>query len=282
VRSWSGFILLALYLAIFPAPTPSQVRSPVPAPKPGTPAAPAVVKIRYEDGLVTAQLKDAPLPRVLEEFAARTGVVFEVGVHDVTAVTLGLYRVPLDEAITRIAGLNNAILYYEKDSTGANRITFVRILARFNKPAQPSLRYIGTGTITKTGEDQVETQEQALKVLTEKGSLEARQKAIEVLVAAKGDLAVTALAIALTDEAPEVRVAAIEGLAALQARLTLPGIVAALKDVHPGVRQSAIVAVALLGDTDNLKDIRPLTKDPDASVAAAAETAVRKLSPRRP
>jgi hypothetical protein len=271
-----------LLAAMSPAVGTSQVRSPIPNLTLKAPAAPAFVKIRYEDGLVTAQLKEAPLPRVLDELAARTGVIFEVGVHDITPVTLSLYRVGLDEAIKRVVGSNNAILYYETDSAGQSRITFARVIARAAKPAQPSLRYIGTGDITKTGEDHVETPEQALRALVEKGPVDARQKAIEVLVNVKGDVAIQALSAALADEAPEVRAAAIEGLAAMQARVALPAVVKALKDENPGVRQSAIAAVALLGDADSLKDIRPLTRDRDASVAAAADTAVRKLSLQRP
>jgi len=58
----------------------------------------------------------------------------------------------------------------------------------------------------------------------------------------------------------------------------LPNIVKCLKDAHPGVRQSATTAVALLGDSKNLKDLKPLTFDKDASVAGAAEVAIRKLS----
>ena len=282
MRGSSRFKLPGLLLALVPAALLAQLRGPLPKIAPNAPASPSIVKVRYEEGLVTAQFKDAPLPRALEEMAARTGVIFEVGIHDVTPVTLSLYRAPLDEAVRRIVGVNNAILYYEKDSSGISRMTLARVIARVNKPAQPSLRYIGTGTITKTGEDHVETQEQALKALAEKGNVDARQKAIDFLVAAKGDVAVQALTAALADEAPEVRVAAVEGLAALEARGSLPGIVKALQDEHPGVRQSAIVAVALLGDAENLKDIRPLTRDRDASVAAAAETAARKLSPRRP
>lgn len=245
---------------------------------------PAVFKmrIRFDDGLVTAELQSAPIQVALAELAARTGIVFEISHHDTTPITVSLYKVTPAEAIMRIAGQNNAILYYDEAEDGSPRVTFARILVTANRPAQPSLNYIGTGKITKRGEDAAETPEQALSVLREGGSPEAKEKAIELLVTTKSDSAPDALSSALTDDAPEVRAAAVEGLASLGNRDMLPQIIKALKDKNPGVRQSALTAVALLGDADNLKDVRPLVRDPDASVVAAAESAVRKLSVRRP
>ena len=257
-----------------------QVRSPFPQPQP---AGPTYMKIRVEGNQVTADIRNTPLQQVLEEIAARTGVVFEIQSQENPPISINLYRVGLREAIQRIVSSENSIFYYGKDTAGQSRIELVRVFPRANQPPQPSLHILGTGTVTKSGDDTVDTPDQAVKVLTESKNLEARQKAIEVLVKAKGDVSILALEVALADPAPEIRVAAIEGLASLGVRSTLPSIILSLKDTHPGVRQSAIVAVALLGDSENVKDLKPLSRDPDASVAAAAEIAIRKLtSARRP
>ena len=236
------------------------------------------MKMRIEDGFVTAEIRATPLQGVLEELADRTGVVFSIQSQENQPISISLYRVSLEEAIQRILSSENNIIYYGRDAAGNTRIEYVRVEPRANAPAQPSIRYIGTGAVTKTGEDTVDTPDQALKVLSESANLEARQKAIEVLVAAKGEVATLALMGALSDPAPEIRAAAIEGLASLGARSALPAIILSLKDKHPGVRQSAIVALALLGDAENVKDLKPLVKDQDASVAAAADIAIRKLS----
>ncbi len=248
---------------------------------PAQPSGPALLKMRVEGNAVTAEIRNAPLQQVLEELAARTGIVFEVGTQDNPPLAISLYRSPLQEAIQRLVGNNNALFYFGRDTAGQEKIELVRVFSRSNKPAQPSLRYIGTGKITKTLEDTIENPEQALKALAESKQVDVRQKAIEVLVAAKGDVAIQALTAALADDAPEVRVAAIEGLAGLGARSVLPEIVKCLKDPQPGVRQSAITAIALLGDADNIKDLKPMSKDKDASVAAAADVALRKLAARR-
>jgi len=249
---------------------------------PNQPVAPAILKIRIEGEMITAEIRNTPLQQALWDLAARTGIVFEVGAQDNPPISVNLYQVAFAEAIDRILGNSNALVYYARDVVGQNRIRLVRVFSRGSKPAQPSLVYIGTGEITKTNEDTIENAEQAIKALAESGKLEVRQKAVEVLVAAKGDVSIQAIAKALADTAPEVRVAAIEGLASLGSRGSLPQILQCLKDEHPGVRRSAITAVALLGDAENVKDLKPMSRDKDTSVAAEAEAALRKLAARRP
>jgi hypothetical protein len=251
----------------------------IPAPK--QPTGPSSMKLRVEEGIVTAEIRNTPLQKVLEEFAARTGIVFEVQTQEDPPLSISLFRVGLREAIQRIVGERDSLYYY---SSGAETALpqLVRVFPRGNIPLQPSLRYIGTGSVTKSGSDVIESPDEALKVLAESLDVDARQRAVEVLVNSRNELAYEALLVIVNDPAPEIRVAAIEGFASLGARPALPVIVKALKDSHPGVRQSAITAIALLGDAENVKDLRRLGKDPDANVAAAAEVAIRKLSMRVP
>jgi hypothetical protein len=246
------------------------------------PAGPPLLKMRVEGGQVTAEIRNTPWQQALEELAARTGIVFEVQLQENAPVSMVLYRVSVQEAVQRIIGDNDSIFYFGNDAAGQPRIELARIFPRGAVPVQPGIRYIGTGAVTKTGDDQIDSPEQAVTVLSSSKDVDARQKAVDVLVAAKGDIAIKALVAALGDPAPEVKVAAIEGLASLNARAALPQILRAFKDSHPGVRQSAITAVALLGDAENVKDLRPMGKDPDANVAAAADLAIKKLSMRRP
>jgi hypothetical protein len=256
-----------------PAPKTRQVK----------PALPAFMKIRVESGNVTAQIQNTPLPRVLEELAARSGIVFELGTHDETSVSVSFYNVGLQEAVQRLVEGHNSICFYGRDAAGATRIELVRILQRETGPQQQvSIQYIGSGSITKTGEDRIETTEDAFKALAESENVDLRQQAVEILVASREEPAVQAVMDALNDQAPEVKAAAIEGLAALGARAALPQIIQRLQDPHPGVRHSAIVAVSLLGDAVNVKDLQPMGRDKDPNVAAAAEAAIKKLSLRQP
>ncbi len=283
-----AILFFSLMAGLLPCGAAAQVvrgQNPLPNARPTAPpppSGPSFMKIRVEQDQVTAQIVSTPLPEVLDELAARTGLVFELASQNSTPVTVTFSRVSLKEAVERLTDNNNSIFYYSRDDSGQSRITFVRIFPRGNKPQQASLRYIGSGTVTRTGDDSVDTPEQAIKVLAESQNVDARQKAVELLAAVKGDAAVEAITKALGDSAPEVRVAAIEALAGTGIHAALPQILLALKDPHPGVRQSAIVAVALLGDVENIRQLQPLTRDKDESVAAAAEMGVKKLALRRP
>jgi hypothetical protein len=265
-----GFLICSLTMEAAPAGALALYQAPV------TP----LMKIRVEEDHVSADIRDALLHSVLEELAAQSGVVFEIPVQVNPPVSVSLYRVPLQDAIQRIVSGNNSFFYYERGESAGNRIQLVRIFARGKGEA--SLRYIGTGAPTKRAEDALETPEQAVKALEDTTSLEKRQKAVEMLVLAKGEIAIQGLMKALRDPAVEVRVAAIEGLAGMGVRSALPQFQQALKDGHPGVRLSAVQAIALLGDAANVKDLEPLARDKDGSVAAAAQIAIRKLSGSRP
>lgn len=236
---------------------------------------PALLSIRVEQDKITADISNCHLQDVLRDLADRTGTIFEVRSHDNPLVSVHLSQVSLAEAIQRIASDSDTMFIYDRDNPG--KIALARLFSRSRSPLQPSIVYLGTGVVTKSNDD-VTTLEQALKVLGEDSSLDAREKAVEYLVNDKGEDAIKGLMDSINDPAPEIRVAVIEGLAALGTRDSLPAILKKLKDTNPGVRQSAVTAVALLGDANNIDDLKPLSADQDPGVATAADIAVRKLS----
>jgi hypothetical protein len=275
---WTAFGLVFLLTIILCSNAPAQrsVRSnrpPVPGQMPES--KPSLLSIRVDANRITAHISDCPLQNVLQDLADRTGVIFEVRSHDNPLVSVHLDRISLQESIQRIATGSNAIFIYDKSDP--QRISMVRLYPRTSPQVQPGIVYLGTGAVIKSNDD-IENPEQALKVLAESTKPEMREKAVELLVNAKGADAVKGLMNYISDPAPEIRSAVIEGLAALGAHEALPEILKKLRDANSGVRQSATTAVALLGDARNLKDLKPLSADKDPSVAAAAELAIRKLS----
>ncbi len=275
-KKWIVFLFTAFVL--FCPAMKAQVAAPA-AQQP--PPSDVGLKMRVVDGKVIAEITAVPLQTVLHELAERSGIIFEIRTQENPPVTLRLNQVPLQEAIKRIASSCNTMFFYGAAAGQPEHITMVRIFPRGNPVQQPAIAYLGTGAVTRSN-DLIESPEDAVKALTERKDLEGKQKAIEILIASKSQMAAQALTKSIADPAPEIRVAAIEGLVTLQAHDALPEIVKCLKDSHPRVRQSAATAVALLGDAANIKDLRPLRSDKDSSVAAAAETAIRKLSAAAP
>ena len=271
-----GFAL-TVALALCEATPAQRQRPPIPVQRqrPQPPSIPEVLVMRVDQGRITADISNTPLQKVIREFAERTGIIFEVRAEDNPRVSVHLYDVSFQEAVQRIATESNTMFFYDKEKP--EHIALVRIFPRTGSVKQPSIIYLGTGSITK-GNDDIDTPEQALRVLEESASLEARIRAIEILSQSASDDAVEALMKSISDESPEIRRAAIEGLASGGKRESLPKILSCLKDPNSEVRQSAVTAVALLGDESNLNDLRPLRGDKDAGVAAAVDTAIQKLS----
>jgi hypothetical protein len=272
-----GMLVLCTAIPANGAPFQRQPFPPMPTPDAQQAQKPAVLKMRLEEGKITANIVDALLQDVLKELAARTGIIFEVRSQENPLVSVHLNKVSIIEAIQRITSGSNTMFFYGNGPQESEQIRLVRVFPRITTTPQPSILYLGTGAITKSG-DSIDTPEQALKSLAESTNIEEREKAIEVLVNTKSNDVIKPLMSVLTDPAAEIRVAAIEGLAVLNAHNALPDILKSLKDPNPAVRQSATTAVALLGDAQNVKDLKPLTADKDAGVAAAADMAMRKLS----
>jgi hypothetical protein len=232
--------------------------------------------LRVVEDKITANISICPLPKALQELADWTGIIFELRSNDTPNISVKLDKVPLEEAIQRIAPEHNVLFYYAQDKPDG-RITNVRIYPRTPAIQQPGIIYLGSGTITRTNDD-ISTPEQAVRALAEGARLEIKQKAIAILVRNKNDETIKALMGALTDKDAEIRVASIGYLAAFKIRDALPEVIKCLKDENPGVKKSAIDFVALLGNDKNVQDLKPLIKDKDRSVASAAEVAIGNLS----
>jgi len=236
---------------------------------------PIVLKMRVVNSLVTADISDCPMQMALQDLADRSGIVFEVRSQDNPLVSVHPNQVDFHEAIQRISPNHNVIFFYDQDKS--ERIILAQVYPRARPVQQPGLVYLGTGAVTKNNEE-VDTPEQALKVLDGNARLEVKVKAINILIQNKSNETIKALAGSLSDPAPEVRVAVIESFVSMGAHSAVPEIVKCLKDPHPTVRQSAIMAIGDLGNDKNIKDLKPLSADKDPSIAAFADMAMKKLA----
>jgi len=210
-RSLTFFLALLFWGVTGPA-FPAQRQFPIPPNQlPGAKVDKvSLLKMRVEEGKVTADIVDSPLQAVLRELADWTGIIFEVRSHENPSVSIHLKGVSIEEAIERITSGNDALFLYGQ-GTESERITMVRVFPRTAPVQQPGLVYLGTGTITKTN-NTIDTPEQALRVLSTNASIQDREIGIGVLAKTRSDEAVKALMNCISDPAPEIRVAALEGL----------------------------------------------------------------------
>jgi hypothetical protein len=114
-----------------------------------SPAAPAVLNMRVEEGRVTADIVNSPMQTVLKELADWTGIQFEVRSQDNPLVSVHLQGVPVQEAIQRIASDDDTVFFYDQKRPGAEHITFVRVYPRTKPVQQPGIVYLGTGAVIR-------------------------------------------------------------------------------------------------------------------------------------
>jgi hypothetical protein len=253
---------------------PSQPQRPT-QPQAQQPQQPYVLRLHVDETGVMAEILNCPLQTVLQELAARTGIIFEIRTQDNLPVSLRPNQsLDMTEFVKRVASGCNTQFFYSQE--GPPHIALVRIFPRVALP-QPSVVYLGSGAVTKYNDDFFNPG-QAFRVLQESKNPEAREKAINYLVSNKSEGSIEVLMKCHSDPEPRIRMAAIEGLAALNAHSALPAIIKSLKDSQASVRQSAVTAVALIGDYANIRDLKPLTFDKDANVVTAANIAIQKLS----
>ena len=86
------------------------------------PPPPEVLRIRVEADRVTAEIRSSPLRHVLEELAARTGIVFEVATAWNPLISLTLYKVPLQEALRVGADQGRPLVVDEPDAPASQAL----------------------------------------------------------------------------------------------------------------------------------------------------------------
>ncbi len=136
-----------------PLPARNQITNQIQVEDPTQNVIPSSLSVQVKDGKINASIKNVPLQQVLEELALRSGIIFQIQSQDNPAVSITLQGVSLTEAIQRIASADDLIFYHGMNSSGQNVIQLVKIYPRGEVPQQPSIRYIGSGAVTRTNED---------------------------------------------------------------------------------------------------------------------------------
>jgi hypothetical protein len=101
MRLGSVIVMLALLVAVAGAAEPSPL-------------------MRYDDGRLTVRLEAVPLDRVVEMLKTETGIEVHGELGDWREVTKRFDEVPLPEALDRLLGRQNFVLWYGADGRPAS------------------------------------------------------------------------------------------------------------------------------------------------------------------
>jgi hypothetical protein len=265
---------------------------------------PLVIDVAADGGLLTVDVRNAPLAQVLRTVAERAGIEITVR-GDVSApVTLTFAALPLEEAIRRIArGYPLAFTYAAPaDDSAPAVMTAVWVMERsattagaVNAANESRPSFIGAeptgrggpeatselavaprpGKIQRLAGDADHGNEVALSALAEMVSSDADADVRRQAVAALGRLARPALepllTAALTDADVDVRLGAVRGLRRFGTETAVASLATtSTGDADPGVRFAALSALMSFPGQTMVQGLVRAAADPDGRVRDAA------------
>ena len=249
----------------------------------------SVIQVTLEQGLLTVDVRDAPLADLLRVIGERTGLRVTIHGNVKTLVTDSFTGLPLGEGIRRVVGRNGLVLIYAPSQgvAEANTLTEVRVYAkepaRMARPADevyqalahsdPSIR---RGAVSKLAGRREEAATAALaRSLARDEDPTIRGQAAAALGSTGGAEAAAALSTALLDRDPSVRIEVARALG----RLEDEGGVQALRgvligDPDPRLRLEAVRALFLLRGQEARQALEAATADSDAVVRKSVAIAL--------
>jgi len=198
------------------------------------PSAAAGIRVELNDGLLSAEFRDSPLPRVLAEIGKLAGfkLVQVADFNDFPKITGSFDRQSPLAAVERLVANTNRILFFSRGEGAESR----RVLSQ--------VWLLGPG---ETSADTARPTEVVIGLQNEEPII--RRQALQHLVQQEGEEAVLdKLSMLLqTDRDPLVRSRAAIALGSLQDERAIPELESALHDEYFPVRAQSITALGQIG-----------------------------------
>jgi len=221
------------------------------------------IHVTFEDGLLTVDVREAPLGDVVRVIGERAGARVIISNDITTRVTGSFTRVPLEEGIRRLVRGHSLVLVYAPSGSRAA----AGVLSEIQVIGSSRLADVQTRTHVLTGSD-ADSADHAGQ-LRAVGMLAGRRDA-----AAAADLARMLSA----DPDPVIRTQAATALGRVGTAEAATALTAALGDQAVSVRVQGVHALRMVEGVRALGRLREvLTRDPDSRVRRAAARALAEL-----
>lgn len=192
-----------------------------------------IIRIELNDGLLTAEIHDAPLPRVLAEIGKLAGFRFVqvADFDDFPRINSNFEKLPLQVAVERLVANTNRIFFYEGEEDDSERVI-------------SQLWLLGPG---EDGVDTTQHSEADSRLQHEEPLV--RSQAVLRLVQQQGaESVLEKLSVLLqTDQDPLVRSRVAIALGSLGDERAVPELESALLDTNFSVRAQSMTALGQIG-----------------------------------
>lgn len=233
-----------------------------------------------KQGLISVESRQAPLSRVLDEIAGKTGVRIHYSVLPEGPVTATCAGDSVRSVVTCLLGSDANLVFRHADGNSRGKPTDVWVLGTSLADGRPSAKGHGCPTAAEAQHDAVHSQVRATAMGDAEPLVEMAQdtdsgrriQAVSRLAAERGDDSVAvraALENALSDEEAEVRAQAVYGMAKRGGAEAATVLQAALHDRDSSVRLMAVDSIAAT-DARSIDLLRQALSDHDETVSALA------------
>jgi hypothetical protein len=216
------------------------------------------IHVTIHDGLLTVDVRDAPLGDVVRVIGERTGARVVMPNNISSRVTGAFTRVPLEEGIKRLLRGHSLVLVYATTAGGGDGVVLSEIQVVGSSPPLPYVQ-------ARTDPDPADrpARLRAVRMLDGRRDAEAAADLIRMLS---------------EDPDPVIRAVAATGLGRVRTAAAATALTAALADQAVSVRIQGVHGLRMVGGVGALGLLREvLTRDPDSRVRRAAARAVAEL-----
>jgi len=254
------------------------------------PSGEEVFDIKFNNGQLSAKLKNSPLEKVLKEIMEQSGA--RIWLNDVidATVTLEFQNVSVREGVRRILKDKNYAFLYAPNEIKEGKLSIIsaskskEIFTKTKEepPKKPPQKPVPPAA--KKGKVKKESPpfESLVKDALENEDAGKREDAIIALGESKDKKAIETIVKALVnDPSEDVRLSSIDALLEIGDKSIAEPLSQALKDRDPWVRESAVEALGEVGGESAIEFIKSALNDEDGSVRELAQETLEELNAKK-
>lgn len=249
-----------------------------------------VFDIKFDNGQLTARLKNSPLEKVLKEIMSQSGARIWLNDSVDMSVTVEFQNLPVREGVRRILKEKNYAFVYAPNEIREGKLSIIsaskskEIFTKVKEEPPKKVPQKPIQPVEKKGKAKKEKPsfESLAKDALENEDPSKREDAIIALGESKDKNAIEVISKALSnDPSEDVRLSAIDALLEIGDKGIVDPISTALKDVDPWVRESAVEALGEVGGETAIEHIKSALGDEDGSVRELAQEILDELNTKK-
>ena len=248
-----------------------------------TPSGEELFDIKFNNGQLSAKLRNAPLEKVLKEIMSQSGARIWLNDSIDTTVTIELQNVSVREGVRRILKDKNYAFLYAPNEIKEGKLSIISASkSKEEPPKKPPQKPVQPVAKKDKPKKEKPSFEALVKDALENEDAGKREDAIVALGESKDKKAIETIAKALVnDPSEDVRLSSIDALLEIGDKSVAEPLSQALKDRDPWVRESAVEALGEVGGEAAIEFIKNALNDEDGSVRELAQETLEELNAKK-